>query len=205
MIGCAPGKSCCEECQRSGLSGVESVVYDAFPSVTEVLRNYIETETRAGRPWYIAPDLNSDMIHQNGFGFFAEIGAALVSTASKIGTVAKATVSKTSGFTTAAGKILNPLATIAASSASLNAKAKAAYAASAPGQNVAATASASDIAAAIAPQVAAQLQSQGISLPPGVQQSAISASLLDAFGVSNRPYVIAGLAGLVLLLLLRKR
>lgn len=62
---------------------------------------------------------------------------------------------------------------------------------------------AEEIAAAVTPAVKAQLAADGVNLPNDVAQKTVAASILDSFGEQNRPWVIAGLAGVGLLLLLK--
>lgn len=59
------------------------------------------------------------------------------------------------------------------------------------------------VAAAILPSVKAQLQAQGVNLPDDAAGKITLAGVLDAFGESNRPLVIAGLAGLGVMVLLK--
>lgn len=61
------------------------------------------------------------------------------------------------------------------------------------------------IAADIAPSVAAALKAQGIILPESIATQSVEASIFDAFGAGNRYLVMGGLGALVLLLILKKR
>ena len=53
-----------------------------------------------------------------------------------------------------------------------------------------------------APQIATELKQSGV--PSEIAPAVAQASILDAFGTQNKPLVIAGLAGLALLLFLRR-
>ena len=182
-IGCGPGGSCCGKCAGLG----EAPFGVAQAEVERILTVYVMRKAAAGEPFYISRDVNSDvMARDNGLGFFPAIFAAIASVAAKVIAVAP-TVAKVAGDAAAVSSEVNNL-----------------YASSGAAANNASTPTAAQVAAAIAPQVAAQLKAQGITLPADIQTQVVSASLLDTFGVSNRPYVIAGLAGLALLLLLRR-
>lgn len=181
MLNCGPGNSCCGSC-ASMKPPVTLGGYDGaqFPGVERVLRNYILREQAAGRSWYISPELNSDM-YSSGLGvlpIFATIAAA----ATKIGATVMA----------AAPKIASVAGTVQAVQAATGGG----------GGGGSSGPTAEEIAAAVTPAVQAQLKAQGVVLPGDVAQSAAQASILDAFGSQNRPYVIAGMAGLGLLLLM---
>lgn len=62
------------------------------------------------------------------------------------------------------------------------------------------TQTADQIAAQILPQVQTALAEKGIVLPPTAAQSTVTASILDAFGAQNTPFVELGLGLLGLFL-----
>jgi len=61
----------------------------SYPGVQKVLIEYIRREDAAGRPWYIAANLNSDVTDvpsgDPGIGFWGTLFAAVASVAGKIG------------------------------------------------------------------------------------------------------------------------
>jgi len=177
MIGCGPGQTCCGNC-RSGFGEAPADVSNIAPRTTQVLYDYAISRLQTGQPFYISDDFNSDVLAQNNMGFFAAVFAAAAAVAAKV-------------------------AVIAPKVAAVVSTAKAISNSSGGSKSSAASVSAQDIADAVTPQVKAALAAQGVTLPNDVANKAVSASLLDSFGAQNRPYVIAGLAGLGLLLVFK--
>lgn len=180
MLNCGPGNSCCGHCaSMKPPVALDGYGGSQFPGVEKVLRNYIAREQAAGRAWYISPELNSDAYTSgDGLGILP-IFATIAAAATKIGATVVA----------AAPKIASVVGTVQAVSGG-------------GGGSSSSGPTAEDIAAAVTPAVQAQLKAQGVVLPGDVAQAASTASILDAFGTQNRPYVIAGAVGLGLLLLM---
>jgi hypothetical protein len=182
MLACAPGQSCCAECRSAapgGLGEASPNVALSAPRTTQVLYDYAVSKLQKGEPFYITSDFNSEVLASDGMGFFAAIFSAAAAAATKIAAIAP--------------KVAQVAGTVQA--------VKAATGGGGGGGSSGPTAD--DIAAAVTPAVKAQLQAQGVNLPADVAQQTVAASILDAFGPQNRPWVIAGIAGISLLLLLR--
>lgn len=158
---------------------------EAFPHIERVLNAYVHEKIATNQPFYISPDLNSDVLQMDGMGFFAAIAATVAKAATAIGTTVKAV----------APTVIKGAEVAAAVNA---AKGGGGSSGGSSGP------SADDIAAAILPSVQAQLSAQGVQLPQGVAQKTVAAGVLDVFGPQNRNYVIAGALGILLILLLRR-
>lgn len=62
-----------------------------FPQIEQVLGDYIQQCLATNTPFYISPELNSDVLtHEDQLGFFAMILAAIASAASAIGSTVAA-------------------------------------------------------------------------------------------------------------------
>jgi hypothetical protein len=100
MLSCGPGNSCCGNC--AGLGAYEIDLSEQYPRTFAVLKRYVETKVANREPFYISPELNSDMIQFDGLGF---INAIIAGVASVAGIVAKAapTIATVAGMTGGGG------------------------------------------------------------------------------------------------------
>lgn len=175
-MACGPGCECGGRCGRFG--GYAS------PRLEQVLESYIRRKLSAGEPFYITRELNSERLRARGlggFGFFAEIAAALASAAGSISSV------------------VGPAAEVASVVHSVTG--------GGGGSSSGSSVTPDQIATAVLPQVEAKLKADGVSLPSDLAHQAVTASILDAFGPQYRPLVIAGavILGFAVLLKLMRR
>lgn len=100
MLSCGPGNSCCGNC--AGLGAYELDLSEQYPRTFAVLKKYVETKIANREPFYISPELNSDIIQFDGMGF---IGAIISAVSSVAGVVAKVapTVATVAGMTGGGG------------------------------------------------------------------------------------------------------
>ncbi len=172
-----------------------TVAEQEFPGVERVLADYIGQMNARGLPWYISPELNSDIaVEDGGIGAMGGLWKSIKKVAKKVGkiaVVAAAVAIPIPGVNVA-------LATAIGTSGAVLSNIK-------TGSSGVTIPQAEQIASTITPEVAAQLQAAGIQLPPGVVVEASSASILDVFGTNNRPLVIAAGVALAAFLLLKRR
>lgn len=166
-----------------------------FPGVERVLADYIAGMNARGLPWYISPELNSDIaVEDGGIGAMGGLWKSIKKVAKKVGKVA-----------VVAAALAVPIPGVNVALASAIGTTGAVLSTIKTGSKGVTLPEAEQIAATVTPEVAAQLKAQGIELPPGVVVEASSASLLDAFGTNNRPLVIAAGVALAAFLLLGNR
>lgn len=171
-----------------------AVAEQEFPGVERVLADYIAQMNARGLPWYISPELNSDVMDDDGgVGAMGGFWKSLKKVAKKVGKVA-----------VIAAALAVPIPGVNVALASAIGTTGAVLSNIKTGSTGVTVPQADQIAATVTPEVAAQLKAQGIELPSGVVVEASSASLLDAFGTNNRPLVIAAGVALAAFLLLRK-
>lgn len=152
----------------------------AWPRTTQVLADFARSHIAAGRPFHVTHYFNSTVLAPSkGLGFFVidDIIAAAATVASVVGSV------------------VGPAMQVAAVVNTIKGQANA----SPSGSGV----TADDIAAAVLPQVQAQLQAKGVNLPAGVAKQAVTASILDSFGPKYHNLVLFGGLGLAALVVFK--
>lgn len=176
MNGCSDGASCCAKC--SGLSGALGDGERRYPAIEAILTDYVNSMVASGQSFWISADLNSAVAQSSngfsGFGFFAEIGKAIISAATKIGTVVS-NVAPAIADVVGTAQALKPV-----------------------GNNTVPLTSA-QIAAQIAPQIQSNLQAQGVIVPPSLYPSILNSLTAPA----TMPFVLGGIA-LVIYMAMKK-
>lgn len=169
--------ACCDTCGQGGhfTAAVDARLQASanlaakWPRTTKVLADYARSRISSGRPFYVSHYFNSTVLNPpKGFGLFIidDIVAAAAAVAGAIGSIA------------------GPAASIAAVVNTVKGQATA----SPGGSGI----TADSIAAAILPNVQAQLTAKGIALPSSVAHQATSAAILDAFGPQYHNLVLYG-------------
>lgn len=166
---------------RSLTLGASAASFEPLPSnapysnLVKALYNYALKELRAGRPFYISDELNSEVLRlPEGMGFFVidDIIAAAATVAA----------------------VVKPVAEIAAVANTVKGLSP---------QKSSGGVTADQIATAILPNVQAQLATKGVQLPSQAANSLISASILDSFGAQYHNLVLFAGLGLGAILLFK--